>query len=454
MKRTLLLICTLLCANVLFAQTFEMGNVTYDVKYNTTDEVNVVDCDNVSLIIIPETVTYNGVTYNVTAITGTLGLRNGDWCRVGAFEGCTNLTSVTLPNSVTLIDERAFYGCTSLTSINIPNNVTLIAERAFQSCSTLTSVIVGNSIISIEDSAFYACTNLTSLQLGENLERIENSAFQNCDSLISVDIPNSVTFVGDYAFYDCEALTSIVIGNNVTSVGKYAFAYSEALTSIIIGESVNNIGVAAFANSLFSLQNVTCLATTPPTLANNTVFPYPNIATLTVPCGTLEAYSSPTSYWNAFFNGRISENVYNVEVSVNDETFGSVAVESDCSTATLTATANEGYVFLSWNDGNTENPRLVSLTSDTSFVANFALIDESSLLDAEIEEISFFPNPTNSKVTFNQAIERIELMDLAGKTLRTFRNESEINIEQLPAGVYYLRLTNNEKQTLRKLIKE
>lgn len=390
MKRTLLLICTLLCANVLFAQTFEMGNVTYDVKYNTTDEVNVVDCDNVSLIIIPETVTYNGVTYNVTAITGTLGRRNGDWCRVGAFEGCTNLTSVTLPNSVTLIDERAFYGCTSLTSINIPNNVTLIAERAFQSCSTLTSVIVGNSVISIEDSAFYACTNLTSLQLGENLERIENSAFQNCDSLISVDIPNSVTFVGDYAFYDCEALTSIVIGNNVTSVGKYAFAYSEALTSIIIGESVNNIGVAAFANSLFSLQNVTCLATTPPTLANNTVFPYPNIASLTVPCGTLEAYSSPTSYWNAFFNGRISE---------------------DCG-------------------------------------------GETGLEDLNAVEISFFPNPTNSKVTFNQAIERIELMDLAGKTLRTFRNESEINIEQLPAGVYYLRLTNNEKTTLRKLIKE
>ena len=85
--------------------------------------------------------------------------------------------------------------------------------------------------------------------------------------------------------------------------------------------------------------------------ADNTVFPYPNIATLTVPCGTLEAYSAPTSFWNMFFAGRISENGYNVEVSVNDETFGSVAVESDCSTATLTATANEGYRFVIWNDG-------------------------------------------------------------------------------------------------------
>jgi hypothetical protein len=79
---------------------------------------------------------------------------------------------------------------------------------------------------------------------------------------------------------------------------------------------------------------------------------------------------------------------------------------------------------------------------------------ETGLEDLNAVEISFFPNPTNSKVTFNQAIERIELIDLVGKTLRTFRNESEINIEQLPAGVYYLRLTNNEKTTLRKLIKE
>ena len=143
------------------------------------------------------------------------------------------------------------------------------------------------------------------------------------------------------------------------------------LQNLTFGENVTSIASGAFNTSAF-LQNITCLATTPPTLADNTVFPYPNIATLTVPCGSLEAYSSATSFWNMFFSGRISENGYNVEVSVNDETFGSVAVESDCSTATLTATASDCYEFLRWNDGNTENPRVVSLSSDIAFTAIFS----------------------------------------------------------------------------------
>ena len=189
-------------------------------------------------------------------------------------------------------------------------------------------------------------------------------------------------------FYDCRSLTSIDIPNSVTSIGESAFKGCSSLTSITFGESLAEIGANAFATSSF-LQNITCLGTNPPILYNNS-FPYPNIATVTVPCGSLEAYSAPTSYWNVLFNGRISE---------------------DCG-------------------------------------------GESGLEDLNAVDISFFPNPTKSKVTFNQAIERIELIDLAGKTLRTYENESEINIEQLPAGVYYLRLTNNEKQTLRKLIKE
>jgi hypothetical protein len=155
-----------------------------------------------------------------------------------------------------------------------------------------------------------------------------------------------------------------------------------------------------------------------------------------------------------FFAGRISESGYNVEVSVNDETFGSVAVESDCSIGTLTATANEGYRFVIWNDGNTDNPRTVALTSDTSFTAIFALIDESSLLEAETESISFFPNPTKSEITFSQAIEKVEVIDLTGKTIFTFTNAKTINIESLPAGAYYLRLTNNDKAIMQKAIKE
>ena len=478
MKRLALFICTLLCANVLLAQTeFIVGNLKYYVFSSNPPKVSVGKVDNtITTANIPATVSYSGISYSVTYIGNS------------SFSGCSSLTSVTIPNSVTSIGLAAFSGCSSLTSIAIPNSVTSIGTSTFYNCSSLTSVNIPNSVTSIEGGAFSGCSSLTSVTIPNSVTYIGNSAFSGCSSLTSVTIPNSVTSIGNYAFYGCSSLTSVTIPNSVTSIGYITLPNSvtsigtdaffgcnnltsmtvectnipnlsniglnSTLQNLTLGENVASIASGAF-NSYSFLQNVTCLATTPPTLADNTVFPYPNIASLNVPCGTLEAYSAPTSFWNMFFAGRISENGYNVEVSVNDETFGSVAVESDCSTATLTATANEGYRFVIWNDGNTDNPRTVALTSDTAFSAIFALIDESSLAeDAEFAEISLYPNPTSSKVSFNQTIEKVEVIDLSGKTLFTFSNANSINIESLPSGAYYLRLTNNDKAIMQKIIKE
>ena len=476
MKRLLLLICTLLCANVLLAQNyFLVGQLLYTPTYSNKVMVILYDSNNPPTdLVIPSTVTYQGTTYSVTVIGN------------GAFENCSSLTTVTIPYSVTSIGGCAFGNCSSLTSIDIPYSVTSIGGGVFYGCSSLTSVTLPNNITELNysynsgfvNSGFFEnCSSLTSVTIPNSVTSIGDDAFLGCSSLTSIDIPNSVTSIGEQAFLGCSSLTSVTIPNSVTSIGNSAFYNCSSLTSLSIdmtsvsnlsntelntsilqnltfGENVTSIASGAFNNYSF-LQNVTCLATTPPALADNTVFPYPNIATLTVPCGTLEAYSAPTSFWNMFFAGRISESGYNVEVSVNDETFGSVAVESDCSTATLTATANEGYVFLSWNDGNTDNPRTVALTSDTSFTAIFALIDNSSLSeDAEFAELSVYPNPTRGKVTFNQAIEKVEVIDLSGKTLQTYENANEINIEALPAGVYHLRMTIGDKTTTRKVIKE
>ena len=398
MRRTLFFICTLLCANVLLAQTqFTIGDLTYGVISTNPPQAEVHDANlSITTANIPETVTYNETTYSVTSIE--------EW----AFYNCSSLTSVTIANSVISIGNDAFYNCSSLTYISIGNSLTYIGYDAFYNCSSLNTL--NFNAINCNDfynlSPFFDCP-ITTINIGDSVQRIPNRFAKELSSLTSVNIGNNVTSIGNKAFEGCS-----------------------------------------------SLQNITCLATNPPTLEDNTVFPNPNFATLTVPCGSLEDYSASTSLWNMFFADRISENGYNVEVSVNDETFGSVAVESDCSTATLTATANEGYIFLSWNDGNTENPRVVSLTSDTAFTAIFALIDESSLLEAEIEEISFFPNPTKSEITFSQAIEKIEVIDLIGKAIFTFSNAKTINIESLPAGAYYLRLTNEEKTSLQKVIKQ
>ena len=75
-------------------------------------------------------------------------------------------------------------------------------------------------------------------------------------------------------------------------------------------------------------------------------------------------------------------------------------------------------------------------------------------MDVEHSEISFYPNPTDSKITFSSTIERIEVIDQTGRCVLTFTNAREINIESLPSGAYYLRLTNNDKAIMRKVIKE
>ncbi|MBQ5872911.1 MAG: leucine-rich repeat domain-containing protein [Bacteroidales bacterium] len=396
MKRLVLFICTILCANVPRAQ-LPIGSGFYyeDIMYEVTSENEVKVChprsyyeggDCPSSIEIPSVAIYHveipgqGTFHDEYSVT-SIGEQ--------AFYLCSSLTSIDIPNSVTSIGESAFSCCWSLTSITLPNSVTSIGDGAFSYCNGLTSITIPNSVTSIGDNAFSCCWSLTSITLPNSVTSIGEWAFSDCSVLTSITLPNSVTSIGDNAFYNCSSLTSVTIPNSITSIAKSVFFSCSGLISVTIPESVTSIARSAFGGCSF-LQNVTCLATTPPTLEDNTVFPYPNITTLTVPCGSLEAYSTATSFWNMFFAGRISE---------------------DCG-------------------------------------------GESGLEDLNAVEISFFPNPTNSKVTFNQAIERIELIDLAGKTLRTYENESEINIEQLPAGVYYLRLTNNEKQTLRKLIKE
>ena len=127
----------------------------------------------------------------------------------GSFFGCTSLTSVTIPNSVTNIGNKAFYNCKSLTSITIPNNVTSIGDETFYDCESLTNVIIGNSVISIGYNAFVNCKSLTSVTFGKNLTSISFGAFQFCTSLTSVTIPNSVTSIGESAFYNCTSLKDV-----------------------------------------------------------------------------------------------------------------------------------------------------------------------------------------------------------------------------------------------------
>ena len=127
-----------------------------------------------------------------------------------AFSGCSGLTSVTIPNSVTSIGSSAFSSCSGLTSVTIPNSVTSIGDDAFRGCSGLTSVTIPNSVTSIGWYAFYGCSGLTSVTIPNSVTSIGSSAFAYCRGLTSVTIPNSVTSIGYCAFSGCTGLTSVI----------------------------------------------------------------------------------------------------------------------------------------------------------------------------------------------------------------------------------------------------
>lgn len=162
-----------------------------------------------------------------------------------AFECCTSLTSITIPDSVTEIGESAFSGCSSLTSVTIPNSVTEIKKSAFQYCG-LTSVTIPNSVTKIGEYAFSGCTDLTSITIPNSVTEIGEAAFEDCRSLTSLTIPNSVTEIKQSTFNGCSGLTSFSIPNSITKIGGSAFQECTGLTSVTIPNSVTKIGEAAF----------------------------------------------------------------------------------------------------------------------------------------------------------------------------------------------------------------
>lgn len=163
--------------------------------------------------------------------------------------------------SVTNIGEKAFDNCSGLTNITIPNGVTSIGKGAFGNCYRMISVNIPASVEIIDVNAFYGCSDLEMVNFadGSLLESIGNKAFLYCEKLTSVTIPDGVTSIGDYAFGACSNLTGIVIPASVTEIGKNAFESCESMTSVIIGSGVTSIGDAAFKNCS-SVTNVYCYA--------------------------------------------------------------------------------------------------------------------------------------------------------------------------------------------------
>ena len=163
-----------------------------------------------------------------------------------AFSVCTNLTSITIPDSVTSICDYAFYGCTSLTNVTIPDSVTSIGNSTFIHCTGLTSVTIGNNVTSIGSNAFYDCSSLASVTIGNSVTSIDDSAFFGCKSLTRVTIPEGVTSIGNGAFSGCSNLVAAFINNPECQI-EGGLLISSVFSSNVVVVSDYNSAVHTYA---------------------------------------------------------------------------------------------------------------------------------------------------------------------------------------------------------------
>ncbi len=271
-------------------------------------------CSNMTDIKMPNTITKIGsIAFSSCYALTDMSLPNtvmtlGSW----AYSHCRSLTKVYIPKSLTDIGNLALIGCENVTSMEVEQGNPVFDSRdncnAIIRTATNTLVagsqntVIPNTVTSIGGSAFYDCKNLTNIVIPTSVTTIESAAFYRCYKLQDVEIPETVTSIGEAAFSFCHGFENVKIPNAVVTIDKGAFEYCNGVKTLVLGRSLTSIGDATFHNC-WRLKEITVNATTPPTCGTQGAFEGVNkdVCILKVPQESEDLYKTAFE-WKDFKN--------------------------------------------------------------------------------------------------------------------------------------------------------
>ena len=415
-----------------------LKSITFGNSITTIGAQAFTLCRQLDSVIVPNTVTDIGYSaFNTCDSLRHVSLGNSV-SNIGsyAFACCGKLDSISFPTQCH-INSYAFHQCSGLTYLDL-DGVSYIGHCAFYDCDALTSVTIPSSVDTIYGSIFMSCNNITTVYYNAPNSYIFTNygtyrPFHSCNRINTVIVGDNVQTIPEYLFNYCDSLTTAIIGESVTSIGSYAFdrydyAYTHDTLYVYMKPVMPPSSTGSFDNhcafilsgctAFDNYRNVSSTSSfyssplrypadslTISVMSSNTTRGTAQIVQLyghNVRCDSTAVISATANsgyhfdHWStgstsnpdtlhltsntsitAYF---VSDNATQYTLTVNsaDPTMGSVSgggTYSEDAAATLTATANSGYHFTHWQDGNTQNPRTIIVSSNATYTAYFEADD-------------------------------------------------------------------------------
>ena len=386
--------CEVINANAFFGCS-ALLSITIPSTVKRIEELAFGDCTALASVDLPEGLEYIGG---------------------GAFGYCPKLTSITIPSTITSMGNAVFYNSQYLKTIvwNAKNcsDFNSSSESPFSKyyvrnntgyydCYSssnyndvydggnwgttyykniwTTSITFGDEVEHIPAYlCYYFQGELRNLTIPDNVKTIGNYAFYGCSNLVSLKLGVGMTEIGKYAFYNCSKLTSLTIPDNVTTINQYAFNSCYGLTTLTLGKGIETLGTYAFGNG-GKLTTINSYVVNPPYIDNTVFTSYSDLMVidLNVRERSLEAYEA-ANIWKDMHLGLVANDtrVFSLTVSSADNEKGATTPSGNYDEGdniVIGAMPKEGYSFSRWNDGNTENPRIVNMTGNLTYTAYFEI---------------------------------------------------------------------------------